>query len=302
MKNLCLAVILLITYAGCKKAVEANPTSGDYLKITVPYKTITGVNPVLLSLDIYYFGPAAHTKPVVIYVHGGGWRTGNKSNQLENKLNLFHALGYVFISINYRLSPDPSELNNPDRIKFPVHNNDVASAIKWVSDNIQTYNGDASKIALIGHSAGAHLVALSTTSPVFLPGEGLLLNSIKGVACIDTEGYDVSDQMNTGSAAQKDIYENAFGNNPADWNNASPIAQLVTGKNYPSFFIAKRGAADRIAIADAFINKLKFAGVNVSQVNGSRYDHDGINDAIGAPGEITITQPLTFFLQQCFQN
>lgn len=99
------------------------------------------------------------------------------------------------MSINYRLSPFPYELDNPDRVLFPTHNIDVTDAIKWVTDNIDTYGGDVNNIALLGHSAGAHLVALTGTNPSFLNAVGLSFSDIRGIAAIDTEGYDILSEI-----------------------------------------------------------------------------------------------------------
>jgi arylformamidase len=178
---------------------------------------------------------------------------------------------------------------------YPTHNNDVADAVKWVYDNIGMYGGDRDKIVIMGHSAGAHLVALTGTSNLFLPTRNIPLNAIKGIASIDTEGYDVGSQ----ASANEDIYVNAFGYNPLIWSEASPINNLLIGTSYPSFFVAKRGTTERIAMADAFISKLLSVGVFVIQVNGSKYDHNGINDAIGAQNETIITEPLKTFLARC---
>jgi pimeloyl-ACP methyl ester carboxylesterase len=293
-KNL-FVVFLLTACLSCKKKPEENTTNPpSYTKQTIQYKNIIGVDANLLSLDIYYFGNTQNLKPVVVYVHGGGWVNGDKANQLENKLSLFNQLSYVFVSINYRLSPNNSNLD-PARIKYPDHNNDVADAVKWIIDNISSYGGDKNKIVLLGHSAGAHLVALTGTSNQFLPSRGVPLNFIRGVASIDTEGYDVA------ANGTEPAYINAFGTNPAVWSEASPVVQVTVGNAYPRFFIAKRGTPARIAIADSFITKLQTTGTSVSQVNGSQYTHEGINDAIGAPGETAITTPLKEFLTVCFQ-
>ncbi|NOS93615.1 MAG: alpha/beta hydrolase [Cyclobacteriaceae bacterium] len=290
--------ILLFTHLiiGCSKDETPATPSTTYTKVTLPYKQVSGVDVNLLSLDLYHFGTTNATKPVVVYVHGGAWAVGDKANSISNKTNLFSSLGYVFVSVNYRLSPSTAS-SDPNRIKFPTHSEDVADAVKWLYDNIATYGGDKQKMVLLGHSAGAHLVSLTGTSAQFLPAKGISLSALKGVASIDTEGYDVATQCNEGN----DTYLNAFGSNSADWTKASPIAQVVSGTVYPRFFIAKRGTTTRIAISDDFITKLQSAGVTVSQVTGSQYDHEGINDAIGAPNETIITEPLKTFLAQCFQ-
>jgi arylformamidase len=298
MPKLALPLLLLLSLTQCRdekiKPGTAGPT--DYIKTTVAYNSISGVDANLLSLDIYHYGQSTTSKPVVMYVHGGGWRIGDKSNSMENKASLCYSLDYILVSTNYRLSPTSTNELSPSRIMYPVHNNDVADAVKWVHENINTFGGNPEKIVLMGHSAGAHLVSLTGTSSLFLPARNIPLSTIKGVATIDTEGYDVASQAGAGEA----IYVNAFGTDPAVWQEASPIFHLFPNTTYPNFFVAKRGTTERIAMADLFIGKLQSVGVFVSQVNGSQYDHNGINKAIGAPNETAVTEPLKEFFKICF--
>lgn len=293
---LCL-LLVLTSLASCSTSdTEVSPQPQTYTKNTVQYKSVNGVDANLLSLDIYHFGQNASKKTVVVYVHGGGFAVGDKANNLVNKQNLFLSLGYLLVSVNYRLSP-ASYSTDPQRIMYPTHNNDLADAVKWIYNNIGNYGGNNQKIALLGHSAGAHLVALTGTSNQFLPSRNINLITLKGVACIDTEGYDVEARCKEGN----DIYLNAFGQAPTFWFEASPINNLFKGTAYPKFFIAKRGSNLRIGYANAFIAKLQATGVSVSEVTANQYDHEGINDAIGAPGETAITEPLKAFLAQCFK-
>lgn len=290
-----MAFVALFGLVSCKKGTTM-PEPLAYTKNTVQYKTVQGVDANLLSLDVYHFGQSDSKKPVVIYVHGGGFASGDKANNMTNKQNLFSSLGYLLVSINYRLSPEIYS-TDPNRVMYPTHHNDVADAVKWVFDNIATYGGDNQKIALLGHSAGAQLVALTGTSHKFLPTRSLNLNTIKGVACIDTEGYDVVARCNENN----EVYLNAFGQANTYWLEASPINNVFTGTAYPKFFIAKRGTNTRIGYANAFITKLQSVSVSVSEVTANQYDHEGINDAIGASGETAITEPLKTFFAQCFQ-
>ena len=298
LKILSLIIFPTIVLLACQKE-ENNPPKVEYekLKKTIQYKELSNVAPNLLSLDIYYTSNTDQKKPIVIYVHGGGWSIGDKAKQMANKPRLFESLGYVFVSINYRLSPYPYKVNNTGRIKFPQHNNDVADAIKWVYENIQNYGGDNNKIALLGHSAGAHLVALTGTNPQFLESVGLSLSNLKGVAAIDTEGYDVPVKV----AERNLMYINAFGTDSEMNKAASPLYNIKSNLNYPKFFIAKRGKAKRLASANKFINKMQTNGISVAQVEGNIYDHAGINNAIGDKNETLITEPLKAFLADCFK-
>ena len=274
-------------------------TTPDDLTTTIEYKQINGIDSNLLSLDIYYNSNVDIQKPVIIYVHGGGWSIGDKSSQIENKINLFRSLDYILISINYRLSPFPFDITNLNRIKYPDHNVDISDALLWVNENIGQYGGNKNKMALLGHSAGAHLVALTGTNGNFLESKGLSLSSIKGVAVIDTEGFDINEQIANGS--NQNMYINAFGTDSTQNIEASPLYNVVNTISYPKFFIAKRGNSQRIGYANDFINILETNGVSVSQINGSIYDHSGINNAIGEPNETLITNALKDFLAECFE-
>jgi arylformamidase len=300
MKSICkifFLFITLLTLSSCSKDDnKVAPTAKNYTKNTVQYKSVNGVDANLLSLDIYHFGQTSPKKPVIIYVHGGGFAIGDKANNMTNKQNLFSSLDYILVSINYRLSPEIYS-TDPNRVMYPTHHNDVADAVKWIYDNIANYGGNNQKIALLGHSAGAQLVALTGTSKLFLPTRGINLNLIKGVACIDTEGYDVVARCKENNQ----VYLNAFGQANTFWFEASPINNLFSGTNYPKFFIAKRGNNTRIGYSNAFITKLQSVGVMVREVTANQYDHEGINDAIGASGETIVTEPLKSFFAECFQ-
>lgn len=124
-----------------------DPNRKDYF--AKPY----GDDP-LQRLDIHHLKrPDRIRRPVIVFIHGGAWTTEDKSN------TRFYApewikRGYTVVSINYRLTPN---------VQHPLQIEDCALALKWVIDNIKDYGGDPNKIALIGHSSGAHLAALLVT-------------------------------------------------------------------------------------------------------------------------------------------
>ncbi len=295
-------ILIIITsiLLGCDSQVnDESDTLANFqqLMVTEQYKSISGVDDDLLSLDIHYRNDTDFKKPVVIYVHGGAWRNGDKSNSLKNKINLFSDLNYDFVSINYRLSPFSESESTPDRIKYPVHNIDVADAIKWVIENISEYGGNNEKIGLLGHSAGAHLVALTGTNYTFIQGIGYDISDIKGVAIIDTEGYDVRSEVLEGNK----MNINAFGTVEQENIDASPLYNVSSNINNAKFFVAKRGTSLRIAIADRFIQELNDKNIETYEVNGREYYHNGINNAIGNPGHTIITPALIAFFESCFE-
>jgi len=250
------------------------------------------------ALDLY--PPASGTgAPVVVWVHGGAWTTGDKRNQLSDKVALFNGEGYLFVSVNYRLSPTPTASPAAGRVMHPVHAQDVARAVAWVKAHAAEYGGDGSRLALLGHSAGAHLVSLVATSPGFGGAHGLGPSAVRCTASLDTEGYDIPAVMADASGTQRALYENAFGTDPATWTAASPITHAKPGAAIGEFLIARRGNVGRRAAANAFRDALTGAGVAVQVVDVSGYDHEGVNDAVGKPGESVLTPALRDFFGNC---
>jgi acetyl esterase/lipase len=102
--------------------------------------------------------------PVLLEVPGGAWMLGSKRGQAHPLMSHLAELGWVCVSINYRLSP---------RATWPDHIVDVKRAIAWVKEHIAQYGGDPDWIAITGGSAGGHLsslAALTPNLPEFQPG------------------------------------------------------------------------------------------------------------------------------------
>ncbi len=264
----------------------------------VAYQALPGVAPALQALDIYPTCATAAPAPVVIWVHGGAWAIGDKGNAMADKLALWNGAGYAVVSVNYRLSPETADLD-PGRIRHPVHAQDVATAIAWVHDHIAEHGGDPSRIALLGHSAGAHLVALLGTDPQYLAAHQLAPSDLRCVGSFDTEAYDVPRTMQTASTMQALILRNAFGDDPAVWAAASPMNHVAAGA--PPFLVVRRGGADREATEQAFHDRLRAVGGTSTLIDAASLTHEEVNDHIGAPGDQVMTAPITTFLDSCLR-
>ena len=104
---------------------------------------------VSLTLDAYVpLGQASC--PAVIVVHGGGFEAGDKQTYVKPLFEPLMRAGFAWFSINYRLAPQ-----HP----FPAATDDVVAAVAWLRDHAKEYRVDARRIALIGESAGGHLVS-----------------------------------------------------------------------------------------------------------------------------------------------
>jgi len=125
--------------------VSAAALAADFRDI--PYREVDGIR---LLLDAHIpdgRGPF----PAAILVHGGGWVAGDKQQYITYIFQLLSDADFAWFSINYRLAPEH---------KFPADAEDVEAAIRWVRANAAKYKVDPGRIALIGESAGGHLVSL----------------------------------------------------------------------------------------------------------------------------------------------
>lgn len=230
----------------------------------------------------------------MVWVHGGGWRTGDKSNQVADKIALFNEAGYVFVSVNYRLT----DTALPDAVVYPAHNEDVGAALGWLFEHADEYGGDAERIAVLGHSAGGAIVAAVATDESYLEAEGIELGTLGCVAPLDTEGFDVAARI-AGGGRTAALYSSVF-TDPARWTEASPISHVAADKDIPPMLLVERGAPQRRAMLADFVVALEAAEVPATVIDGSGLTHSEVNSQIGASGDTVMTPPLMSFLEDCF--
>ena len=127
-----------------------------------------------LKLDIYAPTEGQGPWPVIIFVHGGSWSSGNK-NPYEFVGRALAAQGFLTILPNYRLHPE-----HP----YPAFVEDTALAIDWTTRHAGEFGGDSKHIIASGHSAGAYNVALAILDKHYLAALGTDVSAIKGVALL----------------------------------------------------------------------------------------------------------------------
>lgn len=108
-----------------------------------------------LTMDIYTPKTGTTPYPVVVMFHGGGWLINDKSIMDQASTYLATNSKYVICNVNYRLLSD-----NGNTVTLNEIVEDAYGAVLWVKDNIGSYHGDSSKIAVTGDSAGGHLSAM----------------------------------------------------------------------------------------------------------------------------------------------
>lgn len=110
-----------------------------------------GLDDTALYLNIVLPAEAsAGPRPVVVYIHGGAWRTGDRRGGMRYLLPLARA-GYLGVSIDYRLT---------QQARFPAQLHDCKAAVRWVRAHIAEYGGDPQRLAVAGSSAGGQLALL----------------------------------------------------------------------------------------------------------------------------------------------
>jgi len=214
---------------------------------------------------------------------------------MRHKGDLFNGQGWIVVSVNYRLS-------HPDRgaAKDPDHYMDVAAAVAWVYENIDEYGGDPGRIALLGHSAGADIVANVGVNPLYLNAHGLDLSVLRCIAPLDTEGFNKVAAGVGSPGGEQPQWKNALGNNPEYLTETSATLLVRPSMGIPPVLVVVRGPPRRQAIAIEFIEALANAGVPVTRVDAHSLTHNEVNSRIGEPGDTVITPPLVGFLKRWF--
>lgn len=215
--------------------------------------------------------------PLIIFVHGGGWKRGSKDNATgAEKVGHYHALRYAFASINYRLVPDATVEQQAQ---------DVADAVAFLRGKARTLGFDPDRIVLMGHSAGAHLVALVGTDMRYFARAGLQPDAVRGVIPLDGAAYDVPRQMAEGGRFMAGTYEQAFGTDPARQKALSPTFHAAQ-PNAPDFLILHVDRADGTAQSEQLASALRKAGtpVEIDALEGQGLrGHMQINRSMGDP-------------------
>ncbi len=181
------------------------------------------------------FAPKKHAqdKNVLIFIHGGNWNSGRKSQY--NLIGRHWAKkDIVTVIIDYPLSPAAN---------YETMAEASAQAVKWVKENISKYGGNPERIFVSGHSAGGHLAALISTDDQYFKNLGIE-NPIAGTILIDAAGLDMDGYLQEERFEKGHTYMNTFTSDPAIWKKATPLYHLHKsmppmliyrgGKTYPS--------------------------------------------------------------------
>ena len=230
--------------------------------------------------------------PVVVWIHGGGWRAGDKT-EVATKPLAFTRKGLVFVAMNYRFVPN---------VTMDTIVRDIAKSVRWVHDHIGQRGGDPNRILLMGHSAGAQLAALVCIDDRFLKAEGLSLAILKGCVPVDGDTYDVPLQIATTAARRKSLgqpdpklgYPEKFGP-PDRQRDLSAVRHIARNKGIPPFLILHvADHTDTTAQAHRLWSELQEAGVPAKTFGASGTDHVKLDRNLGVPGDPATAELFAF--------
>ena len=244
------------------------------------------------SQKLDYWRPEKTGSPLVVFVHGGGWKRGDKRHAAGQKASHFLEQEYGFASINYRLVPDCT---------VEEQARDVSSALAFLVKKADSLGFDKTRIVLMGHSAGAHLSALVGTDMSYLREAGLGSKSLRGVIPLDGACYDVPRQIADGAGIMHDTYVQAFGAERARQLALSPMHHAAA-PNSPAFLILHVQRVDGTAQSRALGEALKKAVTKVVVRGFEGFGlkgHAEINRRLGDPS-YPVTSVVDEWLRQVF--
>lgn len=223
------------------------------------------------ALDVY-IPEDAKNAPIILMVHGGAWKIGDKArpNVVQNKVDKWGQEGFIFVSTNYRLLP----------VQPYNQAQDIRKALAFVQKMAPSWGGNSRKIILMGHSAGAHLVALTTADPTYAYRVGA--SPWLGSVIIDTEALDIAKLM---QSEHLRLFDQAFTNKPFIWRKSSPYGKL-TNQAPPMMVICstqREGVCDQ---AKRFVKKAKSLGVK-TKMSEQDFTHKQLNLGVGLAGDYT---------------
>lgn len=220
-------------------------------------------------MDVYIPVNPPKNAPIIFMVHGGAWKHGDKdmSRVVENKSAHYLSQGYLFVSANYRMSDAVTPIDQAT---------DLINAIITVQKQAGEWGGDASRMILMGHSAGAHLIGLISAAPP------KYLAPIRGSVLLDSGALDLLPIMQNRHFR---FYDAAFGKDENFWRLASPYHQM-TGRTAPMLVVCSTRRQISCEQAEAFATKGKTLGNHIVVLKQDK-SHGEINYDLGKPEPYT---------------
>jgi len=228
---------------------------------------------------------------MVVFIHGGGWLTGDKGDIFTNPTvpEFFARNGKIFVSVNFRLAQMSSS-----HVLYQEQADDIASALAWLCENAARFGADGRKITLFGFSSGAHLASLIALDERYLGRHRLDTGIIKSVVAADVHAYDIPAVirlMRDSSFSERiQLLTRLFGKARRDQLDASPI-NYVTNPVKKRFLLISVGMKERRnqpftkEISRSFKSRLETCRHQAAHYHLENRSHESLLRQFGAPGD-----------------
>lgn len=300
-----IVLILNLALAGLAVAADNSPPKKKFVDNIPPEVTVqsnleyVSGGGASQSLDLYLPPANGGTLPVVVFVHGGGWRAGTKDDWHPS----FHDLlthGFAVANINYRLSTEAP---------WPAQIDDCKAAVRWVRAHAGDYHFDPDHIGMWGHSAGGHLTALMGVSNNVASLEGT--EGVIGVSSAVQAGCDWSGPVDIALFARQvaplysrgvDMTNQLMGG--ADKATQESLAQAspityVSASSVP--FLIMHGEKDNVVSQEQpklLDDALKKVGVESTLIIVPGADHGIVSHPSQGPNVPDVYTPVTAFFEK----
>jgi acetyl esterase/lipase len=237
------------------------------------------------QIDVYEPADAVEAQPLVLFIHGGGWSMGSHKS-VGAKPAHFNASGYYFASAGYRVLPGA-----------PVEQQaaDIGAAIAALRGQAGAIGFDPDRIAIIGHSSGAHLAALLASDPAYA---GDAFDAVRGVVLLDSGAYDIAARIDGANPRSWQLYNNVFGSDPVRHAALSPITH-IGGADVPNWLALYVGQREETRVqAQMLVNKLIAAGSEAGALPIAGTNHGRLNREIGTGAGAAQTEAVDAFLER----
>lgn len=203
--------------------------------------------------------------PVIVFVHGGSWQIGTYLDSIGSAkvAHLLHQ-GYAFASVNFSLVPS---------VTVEEQVQEVAHAIAYLTKNATELGLDPQNLVLMGHSSGAHVVALLGTDASYLSEAGVNISSVRGVIAVDGSNYNaMADFMDSPGPVANNLAF-ALGREPSRLRAVSPTYH-TRGANAGAFLLlhAQRDGGIRQAVEFAAVLEASGTDVDLHVFEGRSFE------------------------------
>ncbi len=304
IRNLLKAVIVLLftlALAACEGFGERIVVPLFYREAVLPQDQVhtelsywTGPDADRRKHRLDFYAPQGRDWPVLIFVHGGGWKSGDKAlkfggaDPYGNIGRFYAAHGIGVAVINYRLQP---------AVTWRGQVRDVARALAWVHKHAADYGADKRAIFLFGHSSGAQLATRAALDRELLRELGLAPEVLRGVIAVSGAPFDIADDKTYELGTDPVRYEKPFraGDTGDRWKYEASSVNLVTPSAPPFLLLHGRWEPKGLQRQNQLMHQaLTEAGVPTRLVVAPWEGHALIVAALSHPDKMVSATILDF--------